>query len=171
MDDVLQRFQASAPVDISGLAKAMGVNVWESDVLPGDVSGQILLDPLNGGSEGYSILVRSTDSYVRRRFTVAHELGHFVLHRTSIGSLFSEDNLYRSGLPNQLEIEANRYAANVLMPVRLVRQHIEAYGPDVAKLAQAFEVSEAAMKIRLEGLFLRPNPGKSRAVGSVLSEF
>lgn len=163
MDDIIRRFQSAAPVDVSALAKALGVNVWESDALPREVSGQIIRDPLNGGTEGYSILVRSTDSYVRRRFTVAHELAHFLLHRTSIGSVFSDDNLYRSGLPNQLEIEANRYAANLLMPVPLLRKHVEASGLDTAKLAEVFEVSEAAMRIRLDGVFLRPGSGKSKA--------
>jgi len=170
MEEIFQRFQAAAPVDVSGLAKAIGVNVWESDALPNNVSGQILRDPLNGGSKGYSILVRSTDSYVRRRFTVAHELAHFILHRKSIGSVFSDDNLYRSGLPNQQEIEANRYAANLLMPVPLLRKHAQVLGLDAAKLAPVFEVSEAAMKIRLEGVFLRPGSGKSRTLIQRLRE-
>jgi IrrE N-terminal-like domain len=161
MEDIFQRFQSAAPVDVSGLAKAIGINVWESDSLPGDVSGQIIRDPLNGGAEGYSILVRSSDSYVRRRFTVAHELAHFILHRGSIGSFFSDDSMYRSGLPNQQEIEANRYAANLLMPIPLLRRHVALSGLDSAKLAAVFEVSEAAMKIRLDGVFLRPGSGKS----------
>jgi Zn-dependent peptidase ImmA (M78 family) len=81
----------------------------------------------------------------------------------SIGSVFSDDNLYRSGSPNQLEIETNQYAANLLMPIPLLRKHVEVLRLEAARLAEVFEVSEAAIRIRLDGVFLRPGSENSRA--------
>jgi hypothetical protein len=70
MNPVIRRFQSAAPVDVSALAVALGINVWESEFLPDGVSGKLFRDPENGGSEGFSIIVRESDAYPRKRFTV-----------------------------------------------------------------------------------------------------
>ncbi|MBX0328565.1 ImmA/IrrE family metallo-endopeptidase [Oscillochloris sp. ZM17-4] len=59
----------------------------------------------------------------------------------------------------QLEIEANAFAAELLMPAPLVEQAIARYGKDVRGLAEHFDVSLQAMQIRLEKLLLLPPPG------------
>jgi len=69
---ILQNFQNSAPVDVIGLAQALGLNVWELP-LPPNISGKIWKDQVNGGRSGYSIGVNATEAFVRKRFTVAHE--------------------------------------------------------------------------------------------------
>jgi predicted transcriptional regulator len=149
--EIIQRFQGSAPVDVSGLAEALGLTVWEDDELPEGVSGKICQDE-NSGPAGYSIVVRASDPYVRRRFTVAHEIAHFVLHRDRIGSSLTDDAMYRSGLSTREEVEANRLAADILMPRSLVIEHIKLWGTDAEVLAKLFNVSEAAMRIRLSSL-------------------
>jgi Zn-dependent peptidase ImmA (M78 family) len=143
---IIQRFQNVAPVDVTGLAEALGLNVWEDDDLPEGVSGKLFLDSEHGG---YSIVVRASDAYVRRRFTVAHEIAHFLLHRNFIGNSITDDEWYRSNLSNAQEAEANRLAADILMPDALIASSIKRYGADPAVLAPLFEVSEAAMRIRL----------------------
>jgi hypothetical protein len=148
--EVIARFQNEPPVNVTGIAEALGLNVWESDTeLPPGVAGKIFKDPISGGSEGFSIVVRESDPYVRRRFTVAHEIAHFVLHRDQIGDLLTDDELYRSGLSSTQESEANRFAADILMPMHLVAQYIKRFGSDPQVLAPLFKVSEAAMRIRL----------------------
>jgi Zn-dependent peptidase ImmA (M78 family) len=146
---IIERFQQSAPVDVTALAEALGLRVWEDDFLPEGISGKLFQDPIQGGPEGYSITVRSSDPYVRKRFTVAHEIAHFVLHRNRIGSLVTDDAFYRSNLSNREEAEANRFAADILMPRPLLAKYITMYGSDPAFLAEMFKVSEAAMRIRL----------------------
>jgi hypothetical protein len=146
---IIQRFQVTAPVDVSRLADALGLKVWEDDSLPAGTAGKLFQDPVNGGVKGYSISVRASDPYVRRRFTVAHEIAHFVLHRNAIGTLITDDALYRSGLPTTMEAEANRFAADILMPKHLLDRYIAQYGVNTATLASLFKVSEAAMRIRL----------------------
>lgn len=148
---VIIRFQNQPPVDVTGIAQALGLNVWESDTdMPDGISGKIFRDPFSGGTEGFSIVVRASDSYVRRRFTVAHEIAHFILHRDQIGDLLLDNELYRSGLSTAQEAEANRFAADILMPVKLVAEYIKKFGgADPEVLAPIFQVSEQAMRIRL----------------------
>jgi IrrE N-terminal-like domain len=151
-DAVIDRFQHSAPVNVTEMAEALGLNVWEDEDLPAGVSGKLFRDPENGGAEGFSIVVRASDAFVRRRFTVAHEIGHFVLHRDRIGSSLTDDAMYRSNLSSWEEVEANQFAAKILMPTVLLSHYIGLHGKDAKVLAGLFEVSEAAMKIRLGSL-------------------
>lgn len=145
---LLRRFQESAPVDVKGIAEHFGIRVWElHDLAPN--SGTIFVDPKHGGQSGYSIGVNASEGFRRKRFTIAHELGHFVLHRNDIGDGITDDALYRSGLSSAKEREANRFAADLLMPQHLIMRVLHQGNHDVASLANLFAVSEAAMRIRL----------------------
>jgi Zn-dependent peptidase ImmA (M78 family) len=109
-------------------------------------------DQINGGPAGYSIIVNAGEPYHRQRFTVAHEIAHFVLHRQQVqmlGNGITDDTFYRSTLSNAQEAEANRFAADVLMPYPLIQQLIATGISSVSQLASALQVSESAMKIRL----------------------
>jgi Zn-dependent peptidase ImmA (M78 family) len=146
--EIIKRFQSSPPVDVGSVAEALGLKVWESSTLPEDVSGKIIRDDINGGPAKYSILVNSSQSYARKRFTVAHEVAHYVLHRDLIGSGLTDDALYRSGLATSKEAQANRLAAEILMPDHLLAQgRVFTENPDF--LAKRYQVSGQAMRIRL----------------------
>ncbi len=148
---VILRHQAKAPVDVTSIANELGINVWEM-VLPEGISGKIFKDPLNGGESGYSIGVNKSEWYLRKRFTLAHEIAHFILHRDQIGDELTDDAMYRSGLPTREEAQANRLAADILMPAHLILR-LKASGCDSpSKMADALQVSEEAMKIRLSYL-------------------
>ena len=90
----------------------------------------------------------------RRRFTIAHEIGHFVLHP---GRCRAE----RDGLANAAmlaeEREADAFAAELLMPEHLVWQAVREQGADVQRLADRFQVSSRAMQVRLRRLHLAPH--------------
>jgi hypothetical protein len=147
---IIAKYQTSAPVNVIGIAKELGLNVWEMHSLPANVSGKIFRDPLNGGVSGFSIAVNAVEHPLRKRFTVAHEIAHFVLHRPQLenGDLI-DDTMYRSGLSSAEETAANRLAADILMPFPLIQNLISAGVRDVESLAERFQVSQAAMKIRL----------------------
>jgi hypothetical protein len=91
----IRRFQNEAPVDVVRLAEAFGLRVWESIMLGPGISGKLMPDAKNGGSAGYSILINAEEAVVRKRFTIAHELAHFILHKDDIGEGFVEDVFYR----------------------------------------------------------------------------
>lgn len=144
-------FQVSGPVKLSSLARSLGLTVKAATLAPG-ISGEIRPDPDQAGN--FIIRVNRHDSPRRQRFTVAHEIGHYLLHRDQIGNGISDDVLYRSSLSDHREAEANRIAADILMPKHLVNKYIEeaeASGAEdvVAYASEKLEVSEAAMKIRL----------------------
>jgi Zn-dependent peptidase ImmA (M78 family) len=114
-----------------------------------NVSGKIFRDPLNGGASGYSIGVKASEGYRRKRFTIAHEIAHYILHRSKIGDELVDDAMYRSGLSTREEAQANQLAADILMPRQLIKL-LQSQGlTDAASLANKLEVSEAAMKVRL----------------------
>jgi hypothetical protein len=147
VQQVIRRFTSTAPVDISGLAAALGVKVWQGNL--GTNSGEIFRDIRKGGFSGYSIRVNASDPPVRKRFTAAHELAHFLRHRDRFTNRLIDDKMYRSGLGSGVEGEANRLAADLLMPRRLVRQLRASGITSPQELARAFNVSEQAMKNRL----------------------
>jgi hypothetical protein len=91
----------------------------------------------------------------RRRFTIGHELGHWFLHQDEQASLFCRhgavDPDARGERPplDPIEEEANWFAASLLMPAELVRQHYERSGGDFDALCAIFNCSRAAMGRRL----------------------
>ncbi|MGI8461643.1 MAG: ImmA/IrrE family metallo-endopeptidase [Solirubrobacterales bacterium] len=101
----------------------------------------------------------------RCRFTVGHELGHWVLHRTGQQSLFcrpasvkeegeqggAEES--RPPLP-QTEEEANVFSAALLMPPELIRHHYYDSDRDFEELCRRFKCSGAAMSRRLRAVIV-----------------
>ena len=96
----------------------------------------------------------------RRRFTIGHELGHWVMHRTGQQALFCRrTTVDEAGTrPAQdLEEEASAFAAALLMPAWLfVREHARC-GGEVAELCRVFGTSGAATERRVATLFGRQN--------------
>lgn len=148
----IEDHQDTTPVRLSELARELGVPVKAATLAPG-ISGEIRP---NAG-EGFIIRINRHDPSKRQRFSVAHELAHFLLHSDQIGAGISDDVLYRSSLSDRREAQANRLAADILMPDQLVRQEVEVarekgVGDLVLFLADEFAVSEAAMRIKLDQL-------------------
>jgi Zn-dependent peptidase ImmA (M78 family) len=139
----------SHPVDVAEIAKRLGLAVFEKNLAKG-VSGALVKDSSFGTSSDFVIFVDDSESYVRQRFTAAHEIGHFILHKDKIGNGIEDNYMLRSdGFSNRLEVEANKFAADLLMPFDLVNKLINSGVKDVSALAKALEVSEIAMGIRI----------------------
>ena len=160
---VLEEFwDHTLPIRVEEIAQKMGLIVVPY-ALEDDISGVLVVE--NGvGTIGYN----HHESQVRRRFTIAHELGHFELHRDQ-SSLFLDKRfkvLFRSQstpetrLNQQLEQEANAFAAALLMPEDVLRNEIaniefDLGGEDaLKKLASIFNVSSTAMSYRMARLGL-----------------
>ena len=142
---LLREFQRETPVKVGALAAALGVKVAISE-LPSGVSGKLSCDDAGA----WTIRVNRHEHKNRQRFTIAHEIAHFVLHRSEINGELTDDTFYRSGLSEQREWEANRLAAEILMPWHLIRNETQSGQKLTPKeLAEKFGVSEAAMHIRL----------------------
>jgi Zn-dependent peptidase ImmA (M78 family) len=149
--EAIEAHQFEAPVKIRAIAREMELEMKAATLAPG-ISGEIRP---NGVEQGrFVVRINRHDPSRRQRFTAAHELAHYLLHRDHIGSGIEDDVLYRSALSDRREAEANRLAADILMPEELVQEMLgtartlKVENP-VEYLADQFEVSEAAMKIRL----------------------
>lgn len=145
---IIAKHQVSAPVDVVAIAADLGINVWESPNLSFQVSGKLFLDPVNGGRSGFSMVVRKSDPLPRKRFTIAHETAHYILHRTQFqaGSDFAMHRGVHSG---REETQANKLAAEILMPYALIQQLISEGNRTPETLANRLGVSKAAIGIRL----------------------
>lgn len=158
---LVTRFMQRAPVDIEGLALSLGLPVREA-YLGDDMAGMLEKASsgfLNRTPSGYQIVVNADQPDTRKRFTIAHEIGHFLYHRHLIGSGVGDSKAFRStdrqryhntAIGPKQEAEANQFAATVLMPKSLVDRVARDEGLNSpAALAKRFGVSEHAMCIRL----------------------
>ena len=152
---IVDKYTLSYPVKLGEMAKELGVSVKVSSLHTG-ISGQIKRE-----GDRYVIRVNRNESRERQRFTIAHELSHFLLHRSIIDTSPDgiEDNvLYRSGVPERIEYQANRLAADIVMPLtplrKVLREDFENIVTDatIEVLAARFQVSKTAMEIRLSTL-------------------
>jgi Zn-dependent peptidase ImmA (M78 family) len=132
------------PVDPVAIAKAVGIRVFANTEM-GEYSGCFY------DADGPIIEYNAFDPLVRQRFTIAHELGHFALHH---GARFrdSTEN-FSLGNYDPLEADANKFAAELLMPTAVVNGAIKTMGiTDFEMLAEMFNTSAVAMKFRLKNL-------------------
>lgn len=147
------------PVDVAALAHHLGLSITE-EAFEESTSGVLVVR-----ADQAVIGVNKRHPRRRQRFTIAHELAHYVLHRHAAHVFvdstltFYRDKASAEGIDRQ-EIEANAFAAELLMPEDLLRQLSSGQELDlyddiaVAKLATRFDVSEQALTIRLMNLKL-----------------
>ena len=145
---------SDVPVDVDAVAGYLGLSVVEED-LEDSVSGMLVVN------DGHGVIGVNGHHHVnRRRFTTAHEIGHYLLHRkgasifVDAAPTFFRDDVSSAGTDGQ-EIEANAFAAELLMPKERLRERVEGMALDlyddatVQKLARSFGVSAQALTIKL----------------------
>jgi Zn-dependent peptidase ImmA (M78 family) len=160
-DELHQRYQTSIPVDVFAIARGEGIQVEEVEIEP-SVSGFLVV------KDGEVVIgVNQSHHPYRKRFTVAHELGHYKIHGAETPSnvfsdsgetVFFRDVASEGGLHEQ-ERQANQFAADLLMPKnqlkKLISSPLKSGDEDaIRKLALKFDVSFTAMSIRLSNLKL-----------------
>jgi Zn-dependent peptidase ImmA (M78 family) len=159
---VLREFGiTSAPVRVDEIAEGRGITVRMMP-LEDELSGMIFVR-----DEVPIIVVNSLHHPNRQRFTLAHECGHFELHMSDIGTqvhvdkklfVFARDASSSQGFDRK-EIEANRFAAELLVPKEFLARELKGRIVDVedvalvTELARVFEVSPQMMSIRIGDLF------------------
>lgn len=136
----------AVPVNVNAAASYLGLQVAE-EIMDDDLSGY--LEHRNGT---WYVGVNALHHRNRRRFTIAHEIAHYVLHRRDASSFHDNTFARRANSHDRMEQEADRFAAELLMPEGAVRQSIANGVTSVTALADAFGVSALAMKFRLKKL-------------------
>ena len=161
--ELTEKFQIkSAPVPVREIALGLGIDIIEYNLGDG-ASGVLLID-----NDRATIGINPNDPPVRQRFTISHEIGHFIYHRTSSQLFVDKDffiKKYRN--PNnsytqeefKQEQQANNFAAALLMPRWLLEIEINSIDIDdytelelIEFLAKRFQVSVSAMSYRMANL-------------------
>lgn len=134
------------PVDVERIAAFLGFTVIPFD-FPDNVSGVTFIE-----TGVKSIGVNAGQARVRQRFSIAHELGHYL----SGHEAYDESQIRVEGRPdymsphNRQEIEANEFASELLMPKEFLERDLRRMGTlDVPTLSGRYQVSEQAMWIQL----------------------
>lgn len=155
--DILKRANAyMIPVPLERVAKHLGVSLTY-EPFQGELSGMIAK---NGSS--VIIGINSLQSMNRQRFTLAHEIGHYILHDFDMHvdrSFVVRNRDTKSAMAiDHEEIEANRFAAELLMPKDFLEADLDKYDIDIEdeaaikQMADRYGVSLQAMTLRIVNL-------------------
>lgn len=163
---ILRDHTKSAPINLEALARALGLEFKMDSDLPDGISGHLMRNK----DGDYEIASNGSEHSYRQRFSLAHEIGHFVLHKelVDIRGGVDDDTMYRSTDRGDIynsyidlvhERQANSFAANLLMPESLVRAAIDDLRSTTGEakltsLYRKFQVSPSAMRWRLKNLGL-----------------
>src|ERR1051326_291633 len=165
----------SAPIPVHLVAQRLGL-ILEAGSFGDDVSGVLVIDG-DRAVIGYN----ASHSPTRQRFSIAHEIGHYALHRAD-SSLFIDQRYFAafrdrrsaSGA-DQRERQANAFAASLLMPSALVLRELEHRHFDLGDedglrgLAEVFQVSVQAMVYRLTNIgVLSASPNEDESADTTL---
>jgi len=153
-----------APINVIEICKAWGISIFEDDFgyvendLGSDknkvaftIAGAIITSPSQK-----AIYVRKSDSYFKKKFTIAHELGHYFLQHREKSKTEEVVTVSFSGDRNPEEQKMDVFASELLMPENMVRDYHK--GKVFAllwEIADYFKVSELDMKNRLNKLGIR----------------
>lgn len=138
---IADNYISRPPVRVFELAKNYGLMVKESTALNSTISGFIYI-------ETNVIVINASEPVTRQAFTVAHELGHWLLHHPQLENNPDLGIMYRSPLGGQVdptEQEANTFAANLLVPKMLLSEY---QGLEDGRVANIFAVSEEVIRYR-----------------------
>lgn len=158
---------SSAPVNIEEMIRLFNIELDKKANLDDNILGEIRKLP----DGRYKISINKNDHYYRKRFTMAHELGHFLLHGGLIGDGLNDNVAYRnvesgdfynSHIGKEQETEANQFAASVLMPDDILKLIVFSdtftnTDESIQTLSKKFQVSKEAMKIKVSDLLRRVN--------------
>lgn len=153
--EIVQR-HIGPPVQIEKIIRDLGIALDKNADLHADIAGQLERLP----SGGFKISVNKSDSYYRKRFTMAHELGHYLLHAHLIGDGVDDSKAYRSvpdgnfsngSIDAREETQANQFAASLLLPQGTIKT-LATVGTSVREISMKLQASLPATKIRLKTL-------------------
>lgn len=164
--EIVRAHMGKEPVNVAAILSDLGVAFEERPILSGE-SGWI---ECQGGN--FTVVVNEAESEQRRRFTAAHELAHYLMHRDLLCE--DGDRLHRhtdrlfganaelnrkAPLAQRHEAQANKLAAQIIMPASRIKEVWDSLDQEnqtdkIGVVAGQFGVSKAAMEIRAKTLGL-----------------
>ena len=137
------------PFDVASFATdKLGIRI-KYDNLDNDISGKLSKEGNN-----YVITVEKRHPENRQRFTIAHELAHYFLHK-DLKEEFEDTVFFRGADSDTFEFQANLFAGDILMPKEEFLRQIRNGNSKIENLAQYFGVSTLAIRVRAKQLDLQ----------------
>ena len=147
-------------LDVASFAKTLGLKTYLTSELKDNESGALVKE-----NDGFSIYINERHPINRQRFTIAHELGHYFLHRDKLkkeNQGIVDTIKAVEGMPhitrikgngsNKEEKEANRFAARLLMPKSIFKRVYKSTN-SIEEVAEKFRVSVQAAAVRANEVF------------------
>lgn len=158
--NVEKQKQTTGKIDIIELANSYGIKVYSTKQI--NCASYIVFDPIE---EIYEIYVNDKEPGVRKRFSIAHEIAHYILHKDKIQTLGVVGRQNINSLSKQEEKDADSLGAKILMPPKASKCFLEKNNilqddildmNVIKKFADEFEVSiiAAAMRLRELGYYV-----------------
>lgn len=154
-EKVTREYYIEGQLDISKLCKDLEIQIVDAEFSNDNISGAIFHE-----KDSWKIYLNYKNPPKRKRFTAAHELGHYfsyIFDSHSKGKINSEEGFHqdfafaRDGQCNDVELEANEIAGELLMPEDDIRKLVTD-GKTIEEISDYFNVSEAATLVRLSNL-------------------
>ncbi|HSA06774.1 MAG TPA: ImmA/IrrE family metallo-endopeptidase [Candidatus Gastranaerophilales bacterium] len=137
--------------NVSKISNALGLKVIPALFNDNNIAGMLVYN-----DQEKAIYVNSTEIKERQRFTIAHEIGHFILHNELIQA--NKQNIFYRGDDNSSkpeEKQANQFAASLLMPKKELERTLNSFEKiHVEPIAEIFKVSKQMAYFRLVNLGL-----------------
>lgn len=167
MDDLLEKlpveirekYRNQLPVPVVSIASDLHLEIYETDDLTLKEAGYIKKE-----GDKYVIYLNILDSPTRKRFTIAHEIGHFLYDKNILDTdggfldhvkqpvIMRETNTKMPQDKKEQEVRANNFAAQLLMPEAVFKKAYEEFNT-IEEVATKFNTSVSAATIRGKELF------------------
>lgn len=162
-EEAARTFSYTKDFDIERVVEELGGRIFLNDFW-GEASktGSLVVTDLRD----FEIFIPSHTTHERDKFTIAHELGHYILHYLPNVDPrhVAKFHIDRYG-DNAIETEANLFASAFLMPEKQFTERYEKFNGDLTLVASEFGVSEVAARVRAKMLGLY-GERKAKATGS-----
>lgn len=135
---------SSRPLDLADLCKSLNILI-NYKPLRDNLSGS--LEYLN---DRWVITVNALHHEGRQRFTIAHELGHYCLHKRSTNDSFDDEIFHRGNGYDSKEFQADSFAGELLMPEDDFRSYINNVSTNINDIADHFGASAMAVRKRAD---------------------
>lgn len=157
---IREKYKGKLPVPVVAIAEDLGIGIYATNNFKRSESGSIRKDP-----EGYTIYIKENDSPARKRFTIAHEIGHYLMHSDLLDSgnelvdnvkqpfiqLNRKAGKKETFAEQEREVQANQFAAELLMPEQEFKKNWE-NAVAIDDVASKFDVSPSAATVRAKEL-------------------
>jgi Zn-dependent peptidase ImmA (M78 family) len=156
LQKALDEFKTNNSIDVVNFATQLGISVFGDDL-----EGESSYIEYKKDTGKYEIYVNMNHTKQRQRFSVAHELGHFVFHKDELLKYGKISRQYVNSLNPEEEKKADDFAANLLMPKEMVEEYInKKYNVNgnfidentVYDISKFFNVSKVFTVVRLRNL-------------------